>query len=240
MLTLLTFPGSFELPSHSPFCVKAMALLNLSGQAWAPKYLSNPANMPMGRLPVLKTPDRLVPDSGAIQHYLEGCGAVFDDGLGPRDRAVSHALIRMTEENLRCGLVHDRWLRDDCWPAAREAFFATLPAPLRRLVPALVRRKVRRAMTLQGIAQFPETERRDRLAQDLHAIETVLDGKPYLFGDSPGAADCAIAPVLDMIRTLPCDTGLRRMVRENTALMGYIGRARPALYTGQAGEPGKG
>ena len=230
MLTLLTFPGSFGLPSHSPFCVKAMALLQLSGQDWQPKYVGNPGKMPLGRLPVLKTADRLIPDSAHIQAWLESQGADLNAGLGPRDLAASHALIRMTEENLRCGLVHDRWLRDDCWPTVRAAFFAELPGLLRGPISAMVRGKVRRAMQAHGIAQFSEADRLDRLARDIDAIRVTLGDAPFLFADRPTAADCAVAPILDMIRTLPADTGLRRLVVGSAPLMAYIERARPALY----------
>ncbi|QGX99967.1 glutathione S-transferase family protein [Roseovarius faecimaris] len=231
MLTLLTFGPSFEMPSHSPFCVKAMALLHLSGQDWQPKYLSDPRKMPLGRLPVLKTAEgRLIPDSAHIQAYLEAEGAAFDAGLSAQDKARSHALIRMVEGHLAAGMAHDRWLRDECWPEVREAFFNRVPRMMRGPVSGMIRRKVRAAMMINGIAQFSEEERLARLAQDLETISTTLGTGPFLFGERPTAADAAIAPVLDMIRTLPCDTGLRRLVRGSPALMGYIKRARAALY----------
>lgn len=230
MLTLLTFPGDEDHPSFSPFCVKAMCLLRMSGRGWMPKYVSNPSSMPYGRLPVLKTSDRLVPDSDGIRAFLESEGAEFDAVLDPAQRAASHALIRMTEENLRCGLVHDRWLRDDCWAVIRASFFSEVPAPLRGIVAGMVRRRIRRAMTAQGMAQFSEEERLDRLGRDLTAIAGTLAGKPFLFGETPTAADAAVVPVIDMIRTLPCDSGLRRLVRENALLMAYIERGRAALY----------
>lgn len=231
MLTLLTFGPSFEMPSHSPFCVKAMALLNLSGRDWQPKYLSDPRKMPLGRLPVLKTAEgRLIPDSAQIEAYLEAEGADFSTGMSEMDKAQAHALTRMVEGHLVAGMAHDRWLRDDCWPIARAAFFDRVSAPMRGLVAGMIRRKVRAAMMSHGIAQFSEEERLERLGRDLDAITTTLGDKPFLFAVHPTAADAATAPVLDMIRTLPCDTGLRRLVHGNAAVMSYLERARPALY----------
>ena len=230
MLTLLTFPGDSDQPSFSPFCLKAMCLLNMSGRDWSPKYLKDPSKMPHGRLPVLKTGDRLIPDSANIQYFLESEGAEFNEGLSDTNKAQSHAMIRMVEENLRCGMAHDRWLRDDCWQHVRQAFFSSVPAPFRGMVSGMIRKKVRQALMSQGIAQFSEPDRLDRLGRDLKAIETVLGDRPYLFGAQPTAADAAALPVLDMIRTLPCDTGLRRLVRERPALMAYIERARERLY----------
>ena len=182
MLTLITFSGGFDQPSHSPFCAKAMGLLRLSGRDWQPKYVTNPANMPLSRLPVLKTADRLIPDSYMIQAWLEGQGADFYPGLDDKDRARAHALIRMTEENLRLGLVYERWLNEECWPIVRDAFFAEVPSLLRKPLASMVRKKARTQLTAHGIAQFSETDRRARLLYDLEAIRQQLDGKAFLFG----------------------------------------------------------
>lgn len=230
MLTLLTFSGGFDQPSHSPFCVKVMGLLRLSGKAWQPKFYTNPAKMPLGRLPVLKTDDRLIPDSHMIQTWLEEHGAVFYPGLDLRTRAQAHALIRMTEENLRLGLVHERWLNDECWSIMREAFFEDVPVLLRKPVSNMVRKKARAGLIAHGIAQFTETDRQTRLQLDLDAIAAQLDGKAFLFGAVPTAADAAIVPVLDGLRGLPVDTGVRRMVHAMPDLIDYVHRGRAALY----------
>lgn len=230
MLTLITFPGGFNQPSHSPFCVKVMGLLRLAGREWQPKFVTNPAKMPLGRLPVLKTDDSLIPDSYIIQTWLEQQGAMFYPGLDDRTKAQAHALIRTTEENLRLGLVHERWLNDDCWQIMREAFFEDVPAFLRKPISNMVRKKARSGLLAHGIAQFSEQDRMDRLQFDLESISTQLDGKDFLFGPVPTAADAAIVPVLDGLRGLPVETGVRRMVRACDTLMAYVYRGREELY----------
>lgn len=230
MLTLITFPSGFGQPSHSPFCVKAMGLLRLAGRDWTPKYVSNPAKMPLSRLPVLKTSDRLIPDSYMIQAWLEGQGAEFYPGLDAGQKATAHALIRMTEENLRQGLVHERWLNEACWSIVREPFFKDVPTLLRKTISKSVRKRVRADLIAHGIAQFSETDRRVRLQYDLNAIRSQLGSKPFLFGASATAADAAIVPVLDGLAGLPADTGVRRMVRAMPDLMDYVQRGRTALY----------
>lgn len=232
MLILLTFPGDDVMPSFSPFCIKAMGLLRMSGQDWKPKYVGNPSKMPYGKMPVLKTEDGLVPDSGNIRAWLEEKGADFDAGLSPEQKAWSHALIRMAEESLRYGLVHDRWLRDDCWSVIRDQFFGAVPGLMRPVVSGLVRRKVRRTLDLQGMAQLSEADRLAWLGRDLDAIENTLADQAFLFGAAPTAADASVTPMLDMIRHLPSDTGLRRLVRDNAVICAYIDRARDALYPG--------
>lgn len=109
MLTLLTFPGSFGQPSHSPYCVKAMCLLEMAGVQWQPEYLDNPSKMPMGKLPVLRDGEKLIPDSAHIQAHLEQAGADFYPGLTTQERAQAHAFVRLAEDSLSVHLVYGRW-----------------------------------------------------------------------------------------------------------------------------------
>jgi len=230
MLTLLTFHGSDHLPSHSPFGLKAMCLLQMSGQDWQAEYTGDLAAQPLGRLPVLRVGDRLIPDSHHIQEYLEAQGADFNPGLTAAQRALSHAVIRMVEDSLRIGLVHDRWLHPDVWPILRDQFFAEVPAPAREAVAGEVQAQVRAGLMGQGIAQFSEEDRLRRLAKDVMALETLLGDGPFLFGDTPTAADAVAGPVVDMIRDLPAETGLRRLITDRPALVAYADAVRAAIY----------
>jgi len=229
MITLFTFGGDDNQPSFSPFCVKAMILLDLSGASWVPKFIANPMKMPHGKLPVIDVAGQMIPDSSAIQAYLEGEGAQFDSHLTAGERATAHALRRMMEEHTVQALVHDRWMNDDCWAVMKGRFFGTLPALPRRFVPALARASVRKSLNANGMARYTEEERLARIRADFTALTDQLGQKSYLFGDTPSSVDAFAIPMLDMIRTLPCDTGLRRMLAEFASLTDYAKRGR-ALY----------
>lgn len=233
MLTLLTFAATRTEPSMSPFCVKAMCLLDMAGETWERKDLFDPTKMPMAKLPVLKTKDRLIPDSAQIQAFLEARGAEFYPWLDAEQRGQAHALIRMVEEHLRPGLAYDRWLDGRCWPLMRKEIFGALPAPLRAFVPGRVRAQVARDLRAHGIARFSPADRLARLGADLAALTVQLGEKPYLMGPDPTAADAATVPVLSMIRDLPGDTELRRALRGNAALMAYADRGRATIYPGR-------
>lgn len=228
MLTLLTFAPGFDDPSHSPFCVKAMCLLQLSGQAWQREDIRDPAilhSMPYGKLPVLRVGDDLIADSELIQTWLESHGADFYPGVDARGRAMGQAMIRMVEENLRVGMAGDRWLDEACWPHMRRELFGPMPDDI---VDPL-RAGVRQGLMGQGLARMREADRLTKLRRDLAAITTLLDGA-FLLGDAPTAADAAVVPVLSMIANLPADTPLRAMVRDDATLMRYIERGRAAMY----------
>lgn len=230
MLKLLTFGGNGNIPSLSPFCVKAMCLLKMSGKDWEPKYLSDPSKMPYGKLPVLDVDGRLIADSSHIQVYLEQHGAEFNAGLTEAQKAVSHALITMVEQNLMSGLAYERWIRPENWAVMSDIIFSDVPKLMRPLIAGTVRRRVRNALEAHGIAKFVEEERDARLLRDLQAVSVTLGDKPYLLGKEPTAADAAITPVLDMIRTIPTEGILRRAVKDNATLDAYVDRVRQAIY----------
>lgn len=53
MLNLITFPATFGEPSSSPFCVKAMILLQMSGKKnGSAKILATRPGCPMASCPV--------------------------------------------------------------------------------------------------------------------------------------------------------------------------------------------
>ena len=124
MLTLLTYPSAFGLFSASPFCVKTALMLQHSGQVWQRSDMLDPRKMPHQKLPVLRTPERLIPDSDLIRHWLEQKGAEFDQGLSDVEKAQSRALVRMAEEHLYFHIVLDRWGNDEVWPILRETFIS--------------------------------------------------------------------------------------------------------------------
>jgi glutathione S-transferase len=230
MLKLLTFRGGFDEPSLSPFCLKAMILLDLAGQPWQPEWTDMPPKESYGKLPALRTPDGLIADSGFIQNWLEKQGADLFPGLGPRQRAQAHAIIRMVEENLRLGLAHERWLRDDNWARLQKDVFGGMPAPLRLVIPGRIRKGIRIWLTKAGMARFSEADRLRNLSADLDALDMLLGDDPWFFGTRPTALDAAVLPMLSGLDTLPSDSGLRRAIRERERLMAYIHRGRAQLY----------
>ncbi len=224
MLTLLTYPAGFGQFSLSPFCVKAAYLLQLSGQPWQRQDLKDPRKMPLQKLPVLKTEQRLIADSEAIRLWLESQGADFDPGLNDIQKAFSRALIRMAEEHLYFHVVMDRWGNDDVWPTIRDFYFDAIPGLLRKPITNSLRKSLLKGLNTQGIARFPPRERAERLEADLAALQTLLSQSPFLFGEHPTAADLSVAPMLAAMRTTPVRTELVTRIANDDILTGYLTR----------------
>ena len=231
MLTLITFPAGFGEPSISPFCVKAMYLLNLSRQPWQAEALNDPRKAPRAKFPVLRTPHGLVHDSGHIQAYLDENGAGFGTHLSGRDKAHAHSLLRMVEEHLYFIQALDRWERPEVWPTIRDRYFHEIPKILRGFITGGLRRNLMKGLKTQGLGRLTWDERMARVERDLSAISTTLANKPFLFGDQPSTADASVASVLGGMRATPVETPLSRRISEDAQLSAYIDRAAAAMGT---------
>lgn len=229
MLTLMMFPKAFGLYSASPFCVKAAYLMQLAGQPWRRQDLNDPRQMPHRKLPVLRTPERLVPDSEGIRAWLEAQGAEFDRGLTDTQRAHARALIHMAEDHLYPYLVLDRWGDDAVWAIIRETFFGEIPRLLRKPITNRIRAQVLRGLDFQGMARFSDGERRDRVDRSFEALTALLWQKPFLLGDVPTTADMSVAPMLAAMRATPIATPLQRRVAGDRVLSDYIDRMDATL-----------
>ena len=229
MLTLLTYPSAFGLFSASPFCVKTALMLQHSGQAWQRSDMLDPRKMPHQKLPVLRTPERLIPDSDLIRDWLERKGAEFDQGLSDVEKARSRALVRMAEEHLYFHIVLDRWGNDEVWPILRETFFTGIPTLIRKPASNAIRKSVLKGITSQGIGRFSLPERMDRVERDLEAISAHLWQSRFLLADQPTSADMSVGPMLGAMRATPADTPLTRRIKQDNLLNSYVDRMEQAI-----------
>lgn len=232
MLTLITFPATFGEPSSSPFCVKAMILLQMSGQTWQREDIGSPMKMPHGKLPVLRNNGTLIPDSEFIQTWLTTQGADFFGDATATQRATGHAVIRMVEENLRLALVHDRWLDDRNWPQVWPVFFAGVPRPIRGVIARKARKSVRIGLHSNGFARLSNAERLEKANADLDALGHILGDQDFVLGAAPTAVDAAVLPMLSMIDRLPVATELTHLLRSKDWAQPYLQRGRDQLYAG--------
>ncbi len=231
MLKLITYPAAFGAPSASPFGVKAMCFLKMAGAEWEMGNSADPRKAPKGKLPMLIDGGEKIPDSEDIRVYLEQkFNLDFDEGLSAEQRAVSRAIIRMCDEHLYFALVCDRWLNDANWEIVREEFFGMIPKLMRGFVTKKIRQQVRASMHAQGMGRHSVEERLARVNLDIKAIMALLGNKPFLFGDTPSAADASVAPVLAAMAGSPTETPLRNCITTDALLMAYLNRVAEALY----------
>jgi glutathione S-transferase len=226
MITLITYQAGFGQLSYSPFCVKAIWLLQASGAQWQREDSNDPRKMPYAKLPAIRTPDGIIADSHNIQHYLEQQGANF---WGDADRTLGHALIRMAEEHMYFHLVLDRWGNEDVWPIIRDNYFAAIPRLLRKPIAGSIRKGALKGLHSQGLGRFTPSERIARIAPDLAAITERLTGRPYLMGDHISLPDYSVAAMLEAAMATPRPTLLSERVANDPVLSDYANRVAEAM-----------
>ncbi|MBN2905705.1 MAG: glutathione S-transferase C-terminal domain-containing protein [Rhodobacteraceae bacterium] len=227
MLTLHVFAPALNTISPSPFSVKSLLLLELSGLPWT-RVTGDPRKAPLGKLPVLVDAGRAIPDSQAIQRHLATAHGFDPDAhLDAHSRAMGEAIRHMIEDHLYWVLVHARWIEQP--QATRAAFFGRVPAPLRAPIFAMVRRQIRRALHAQGMGRHSPAQIHAMGQEGLAALASLLGAGPYLFGDRPAGADTVLFGFLENVLAADLDTPLRVAARAQPALVAYHQRLRQGI-----------
>jgi glutathione S-transferase len=192
MLTLFTTGARFGLPDASPFVVKALVLMKMSGLAFETKPANFP-KAPRGKVPYISDGGRIIGDSTLIRWHLERQhGIDFDAGLTPEQKAAGWAFERLAEDHLYFAIVEGRWLVQENFDKGPREFFGFAPAPLRPLIIAIMKRKVRQQLYGQGLGRHARADIAAFAARDLEALSILLGDKPWAFGDAPKGADATL------------------------------------------------
>jgi glutathione S-transferase len=197
MITLYTFGPKFGLPDPSPFVTKAEVLLKLAGLPYEIDTTGY-RKAPKGKLPYIRDGESLIADSTFIRLHLERQhGIDFDTGLSPAERARGWAFEKMCDEHLYWAIVQERWNVDENFNRGPRQFFDPAPAPIRPLVIAMIKRKVKRDMHGHGIGRHTHDEIVALGCRDIDAIAHGLGDKPWFSGSDPHGADAAIWPFVN-------------------------------------------
>jgi glutathione S-transferase len=232
MLTLYTFGPHFGLPDASPFCIKALFLMKLSGLPHEVETMSF-SKAPKGKAPYLKDGDKIIADSHFIKTYLENThGVDFSSGYSTEDQAKAWALARMMEEHFYFLNGYERWLVDENFWKGPIQFFKSVPAPIRPLIARIVRSKVRKVQHGQGLGRHSDTERLDLAKGDLMSVETLLADKPYILGNRVSGADASVFPFIWSASSSYFNSSIGDYVRTRPILVSYLRRMRDTFFPG--------
>lgn len=232
MITLYTFGPYFGLPDASPFVYKAMALLKMAQipyttQIVAPKNLSK---APKGKLPYIEDDGEVIADSTLIRWHIEKKYKFdFDKALSPTDRASAWALERMLEDHVYWLAVKMRWADDANFAKGPSHFFDGLPAPIRPLVRAIVRKRAIANLHGHGLGRHDMDDLVALATKDFSAISTLLGGKTFLFGDTPCGADATALAFLEGVLCPHFEHPVRDCAALFQNLVSYVSRIK-AMY----------
>lgn len=232
MITLHTFGPAFGQPDPSPFVMKAMALLKLSGQSHITDVFAGGPNLgPKGKRPYLVDDGVTVPDSTLIRFHLEQkYGLDFDAHLTPQQKGVTWAVEKMCEEHLYFAAVYFRWMVDENFNKGPATFFNKVPALVRPLIRAFMRNKTRNMLHAQGLGRHTEVEIAQLACRDIDALAQVLGEDDWFGGASPCAADASAGAFVLAGMCEHFDTPLLARSKSHKNLVAYAQRVQSHFF----------
>lgn len=230
MITLHSFGPMFGLPDPSPFVTKADVLLKMSGLPFQ-KVIGNLRKAPKGKLPYIEDKGVMIGDSTLIRLHLENnYGVDFDKQLSAADKGVAWSVEKMLEDHLYWAVVQARWLDDVNFKKGPERFFDTVPALIRPLIVAMVRRKVRHNLHSQGLGRHSNAEIALLANRAIDALSAVLGDKPYLLGTHRCGADATVLAFVASLLSSHFATPLRTHAEKHNNLTAYRDRLMREFY----------
>jgi glutathione S-transferase len=231
MIKLYQFPRNKATHNFSPFCLKLETYLKMSETPYEIKSIVNPGGAPKKKLPFIEIDGEKIGDSGLIISHLESKnGGRVDGSLSPNERARGVTLIRTFENSLMAAVVYSRWLDDEGWKHCKVHFFASLPAPLKLIIPGQVRKGVRKTLWLSGPGRNSQEEIYTMGFADLDAISDLLGDNEYFLGNTPHTVDATAFGFLNNIIKEPFDNPLRKHARTKANFAPYIERMHRRFF----------
>ena len=205
ILCELTDTGSAAIESWSPFCLKVHRALRAAGLRYTRNTSPNPATWrehnPTGQVPVLLVDGQPVADSTRILARIETLGGHTLLPSDPRLRAEALLWEELADTGLNAFLVASRWADARNWPATRMAYFGGMPAPVRAIVPALLRRNVIKALVARDVWRRGAEDCWQRFETLLDALDERAPRAGFWSGDRVGVADVALFGQLHAFRS---------------------------------------
>ncbi|WP_158085641.1 glutathione S-transferase family protein [Henriciella aquimarina] len=226
MTTLYGWGPMFDCPSPSPYVMKSEIQLQMLDIEFDRAFADLDA-VSKHKAPYVEDEGEIIQDSNFIRaHFERKTGRSLNDGLTPRQQALSWALERMVEGHLNAVMAGERWLNDANFEKGPTLFFADVTEPQRQAVIDEIREGMRKTRWESGIGRHAHEEQLQLAAWDLAAIAAQLGEQAFLLGDEPTVADASVSAVLVSCATPYFETPLVDLVQSHSNLPGYIRRMK--------------
>ncbi|HZZ89997.1 MAG TPA: glutathione S-transferase family protein [Caulobacteraceae bacterium] len=226
MITLYGFGPMFGLPDPSPFVLKTLTQLKMSGLPFRLEKAAR-ADAPKGKIPFIRDGDLVLGDSVFIlDHLRRRHGVELDEHLSPEQLSVAWALERMLEDHLYWAIVHARWVIDENFEKGPAQFFAGAPEEAKRAGQA----GMKQVLHGQGFGRHAIGEVADLATRDFAAASELLGDKPYLFGERPSSVDATLFGFTAAAATPFFDSSIRQAAESFPNLVAYQWRMMDRYY----------
>jgi len=216
MIKLYSFGPAFGLPDPSPFVTKINLYLKMTGVEF--ETIAGPNSLskaPKGKLPYIDDDNEIIADSVfIIDHLKQKYDADLDNWLNEEQYAQAQLIGKSLDENLYWTIVYSRWIKDDVWPVIENQFFGSLPFPVNKLIAKIARSATKKQIMGHGIGKHSDAEMRTIAENSLRSLSTLLDDKPYFFGDKPCTLDVTAFAMISALTMSTLETEMNQVARQ--------------------------
>jgi len=217
-------------PTSAPFPLKLDTWLRMANIPFEFVIANDPGKGPKGKSPWIEIGDLRMGDSSLIIEYLEQrYGVDLDAQLDSQQRALAITIQRMLEEHYHQCFEHQLFFGKGAQARLQE-FVATMPIPLRWLVPSVLKRTFSKQLYARGMGRHTKEVIIEQGKADLDALSVLLGDKLYMMGDQPSAIDACVFGFLGVSLYVDGDNPLYQYGASRENLMRYCERMRARYY----------
>jgi hypothetical protein len=175
----------------------------------------------------------VVPDATAIRRHIEKKHRLdYDLGLDAVQRATAWAFEKMVEDQLYWVLLYERWMIDGNFRRGPARAAERIPAALRPVATAMMRRRMRTRLLVQGIGRHVPEDINALGARSINAMADFLGDKPFFMGREPAGIDATMFAFVCAALCPYFDSRVRGAAERRDNLRGYLGRMAARYYPG--------
>ena len=233
-LTLFDFPSSTGIDgweSFSPFVLevsRALRLAKVPFEMTQVNMMKLKDTSPIGQLPVVAFGDEKVGDSTRILERIESMvPGSMTGGLDARGVAEAWLWEEFADTSLYPYVLSTRWVDERGWPVVRKYFFVAVPAPLRAVVPGVVRRGIKKKLIERDFTRAGLDACYERMGRVLDSLDARAPDEGFWLGPKATVADLGLFAHLHSLR-LPLTPWPAGEVARRARLTRYLDRVDAA------------
>ena len=231
-IKLFAFGSGWGVPfaTAAPFPLKLATWLRMAELPFDFVVANDPNKGPKGKSPWIEHGAVRMGDSSLIIEYLEKHFAIdLDTHLNAQQRALAVSVQRMLEEHFHQCFEHQLFFGQGA-EARLQEFAATMPIPIRWLLPTVLKRTFTTQLHARGMGRHSEDVIIAQGKSDLDALSVLLGDQAYFLGDRPSSIDACVFGFLGVTLYVAGDNPLYRHGASLENLLRYCERMRARYF----------
>jgi len=231
-IRVFAFSSGWGVPFNTaaPFPLKLETWLRMADIPYEFVVADDPNKGPKGKSPWIEHGGMRMGDSSLIIEYLQQqFGIDLDAHLDKRQQAIALSVQRMLEEHYHQSFEHQLFFGKGADERLSE-FAASMPIPLRWLVPTVLKRVFTTQLYARGMGRHSEDVIIAQGKEDLDALSVLLGEQDYFLGDRPSSIDACVFGFLGVSLYVEGDNPLYRYGASIENLMRYCERMRARYF----------